>query len=225
MTDDDTSEGGFVRRWSRLKRADGQATADATVAAELERAALDEGGELAPLDEGGDLAQREADEEVKELSAEDLPDIDSLEADSDFTPFMQAGVPERLKNLALRKLWRSDPILANVDGLNDYDEDFKLAMEIGTIFMDKARAAGAKFIGEHPDEPEPSTEPEEQAERSEEDLPPDEAARQAGEVTKDEVTEDEVADKAEDNAGDEVGDTGGVDAAVDQPKDPDIEDI
>jgi len=176
VTDDDSSEGGFVRRWSRLKRAEGQVTADATAAAEVELAALDEGGEVAlsEADAEADVAEAEvAEEEIKELSAEDLPDIDSLEADSDYTPFMQAGVPDKLKNLALRKLWKSDPILANVDGLNDYDEDFKLAMEIGTIFMDKARAAGAKFIGEHPDEPE-------EVETSEEDAPPE-----ADDVTQD----------------------------------------
>ena len=37
---------------------------------------------------------------------------------------MHEKVPEALRKRALRKLWLSDPILANVDGLNDYDEDF-----------------------------------------------------------------------------------------------------
>ena len=195
VTDDGSGEDGFVRRWSRLKRADGQGTDEKV--AEVELAALDEASEVA-LSEA-DADEEVAEEEVKELTAEDLPDIDSLEADSDFTPFMQAGVPERLKNLALRKLWRSDPILANVDGLNDYDEDFKLAMEVGTIFMDKARAAGAKFIGEHPDEPETEPETEEHAASSEEDVQPEESLR--------------------------AGDTDSVDAADGHPKDPDIEDI
>ena len=34
---------------------------------------------------------------------------------------MREGVPEFLKKQALRKLWLSSPILANLDGLNDYD--------------------------------------------------------------------------------------------------------
>lgn len=147
MSDDGSDDGGFVRRWSRLKRATGEKAE--TPDLDLEAAAV--GGDLA-LDETPDDGQ--SDEELKEIAAEDLPDIDSLQADSDFTPFMQAGVPEKIKNLALRKLWRSDPILANVDGLNDYDDDFKAAMEIGTAFIEKARAEGVKFIGEHPDEPE-----------------------------------------------------------------------
>ena len=53
-----------------------------------------------------------------------LPDIDSLEEASDFTPFMAKGVPEVLRRRALRKLWRLNPVFANLDGLNDYDEDF-----------------------------------------------------------------------------------------------------
>ena len=62
-----------------------------------------------------------------EAAPPDLPDIETLDADSDFTVFMRDGVPEELRKLALRKLWRSDPILANLDGLNDYDEDYTVS--------------------------------------------------------------------------------------------------
>ena len=54
----------------------------------------------------------------------DLPDIASLERDSDFTPFLREGVPESIQRLALRKLWRLDPTFAGLDGLVDYDDDF-----------------------------------------------------------------------------------------------------
>jgi len=56
----------------------------------------------------------------------DLPPLESLKADSDFTPFLAEGVPEALARAALRIAWRSDPVLANLDGLNDYDEDFTI---------------------------------------------------------------------------------------------------
>ena len=49
----------------------------------------------------------------------------SLGKDDDFTVFLKRGVPELLRKTALRKLWRTDPVFANVDGLNDYDEDFR----------------------------------------------------------------------------------------------------
>lgn len=38
--------------------------------------------------------------------------------------FLKSQLPKRLKNRALRTLWRSNPVLACLDGLNDYDTDF-----------------------------------------------------------------------------------------------------
>lgn len=54
-----------------------------------------------------------------------LPSPESLKAGDDFSAFMKAGVPEFLRKRALRVLWRSNPVLANLDGLNDYDDDFR----------------------------------------------------------------------------------------------------
>ena len=53
-----------------------------------------------------------------------LPDPDSLEPGDDFSGFMAKAVPDRLRVRALRKLWLTNPVLANVDGLVDYGEDF-----------------------------------------------------------------------------------------------------
>ncbi len=58
---------------------------------------------------------------------------------------MQKGVPEELKTLALRKLWRSDPIFARIDGLDDYDDNYRAILAAGTKLIDKARAAGVKL--------------------------------------------------------------------------------
>jgi hypothetical protein len=100
-------ENNRLMRWSERKLA---ADADAGADAAAETAAL-------PTEAGADAA------EAPVVAPEDLPDIDSLDAESDFSVFMREGVPEELKNLALRKLWRSDPVYANLDGLNDYDPD------------------------------------------------------------------------------------------------------
>jgi hypothetical protein len=101
-----------LHRWSERKaRARRQEKSLETVAEEAPAeltVAVDEEGEV------------EAEAEV----AVDLPDIESLDKDSDYSVFMGKGVPEHLKRLALRKLWRSDPLLAGVDGLVDYGEDF-----------------------------------------------------------------------------------------------------
>lgn len=53
-----------------------------------------------------------------------LPDPDTLKMGDDFTAFMAKSVPDRLRRRALRTLWRSNPVLANVDMLVDYGEDF-----------------------------------------------------------------------------------------------------
>ncbi|HZD89089.1 MAG TPA: DUF3306 domain-containing protein [Pseudolabrys sp.] len=53
-----------------------------------------------------------------------LPPVEDLTFESDFSAFLHDKVPEALRRAALRKLWTSDPVLANLDGLNDYCEDY-----------------------------------------------------------------------------------------------------
>jgi hypothetical protein len=66
---------------------------------------------------------------------------------------MRAAIPEHLRRRALRTLWRSNPVLANLDGLNDYDGDWtggsvaagqlKTAYQVGMGFVrDIAETAG-----------------------------------------------------------------------------------
>jgi len=69
---------------------------------------------------------------VDDQETSHLPSIESLTGGSDFTPFLKKGVPTLLKRAALRKLWSTDPVLANLDGLNDYDDNF-IKMGAGKI--------------------------------------------------------------------------------------------
>ena len=66
----------------------------------------------------------EAETEQEALVAA-LPAVEELGAGSDYTPFLDRRVPVALRRAALRKLWLSNPVLANLDGLNDYDDDFR----------------------------------------------------------------------------------------------------
>lgn len=51
-----------------------------------------------------------------------LPALEALRADSDFTVFMAPEVPDEVRNLALRRLWR---LLAwQSDGLDTYAGDY-----------------------------------------------------------------------------------------------------
>ncbi len=125
----------FLRRWSRRKRAGGAApvierpagpaeAARAPAAPAPEEEAAGEGPPSAPAATDAPSAAPASAPDAEPVAPEDLPDIDSLGPESDYTPFLKPGVPEHLARRALRKLWRSDPLLANLDGLNDYDEDF-----------------------------------------------------------------------------------------------------
>lgn len=53
-----------------------------------------------------------------------LPDPETLHAGDDIRAFMAKAVPEHLRRMALRRLWKINPVLANVDGLVEYGEDF-----------------------------------------------------------------------------------------------------
>ena len=72
----------------------------------------------------------EREEAVAEKTDEDileelgLPDPDALTVEDDFSVFLKEVVPARIRTRALRRLWRLNPVLANVDGLVDYGEDF-----------------------------------------------------------------------------------------------------
>lgn len=58
------------------------------------------------------------------LASLELPDPDTFSLGDDIKGFMSKAVPEHLRRRALRRLWRLNPVLANLDGLNDYDGDF-----------------------------------------------------------------------------------------------------
>ncbi|MBC7180943.1 MAG: DUF3306 domain-containing protein [Roseovarius sp.] len=87
-----------------------------------------EAREEARLEEQRALAARDAELEEKsdaEICAElGLPDPDVLKMGDDFRAFMDKAVPERLRRRALRRLWVSNPVLANLDGLIDYADDY-----------------------------------------------------------------------------------------------------
>lgn len=109
-----SSEEGPLSRWARRKAETRKTRGGA--APVIEEAAKPAVPAAAPAAEGVEAAEP--------LPPPDLPDIDSLTAESDFTAFLKEGVPQQLRRLALRKLWTSDPVLANLDGLIDYGEDY-----------------------------------------------------------------------------------------------------
>ena len=50
----------------------------------------------------------------------ELPEPATLDVGSDFKAFMAENVPGDLRRQALRRLWRVNPIINSLDGLDDY---------------------------------------------------------------------------------------------------------
>ena len=150
IPDQDTPQAGFLQRWSERKANardidDAPSSSPATMeddAAATESAAPQEPGQHAapPVTEA---------------------DLENLTYESDFTRFMGDHVPEALRRRALRALWRSDPVLANIDGLCDYDDDFtdaalavktlQTAHRIGQGYLDDDELAANRARGEPAD--------------------------------------------------------------------------
>lgn len=81
----------------------------------------------------------------------DLPEIESLTADSDFSVFMKDGVPVALRRLALRKLWTSDPMFNVIDEMVEYGEDYTDAATV-VAGMKSAWEAGRGYASKTGDE-------------------------------------------------------------------------
>lgn len=144
MTEED-----FLRRWSRRKRevaeAEKPAATDAT--AESQSAAI-----------AGTPATAEA-----AFDPASLPPIDSLNALSDVTAFLRAGVPADLTRAALRRVWTADPAISEFVGLAENAWDFTDPAAIpgfGPLEMtDDVRRMIAQVIDQIGQAPKPVTPP------------------------------------------------------------------
>jgi hypothetical protein len=96
----------FLSRWSRLKRESGS-----------EESGIDEKRTADAL----------PDTDVPSSAAFDpacLPPIESIVADSDIRPFLQACVPAELTRAALRSAWTADPSIRDFIGIAESQWDF-----------------------------------------------------------------------------------------------------
>jgi hypothetical protein len=127
----------FLQRWSRRK-------ADARSGLESEPEALPSGADTpGALPEGPEGSE-----------AVELPDLDSLGEDSDYSAFMSPGVDADLRRKALRKLF-SSPKFNVIDDMDDYSGDFTKFDSLGGIVtadmkhqMERLARAAAKALDE-----------------------------------------------------------------------------
>jgi hypothetical protein len=158
MTERAKDDGPFLSRWSERKRAARKEEAATDTSTADERAARPAAEAQAQLD-----ASRAAAEAI---------DLETLNDSSDFTPFLRPGVPLTLKQAALRKLWRSNPVFAVLDGLDDHFLDFRWP-EKGSEVVKTAWKVGRGFLT---DSDEPAVQDQAQAETREEHAQAAEAA-------------------------------------------------
>lgn len=121
-----TQDEGLLTRWARRKQQstlvsekedlDLELQAQGIASPEVDRPDSDSSGES----------------EVPVLTDADMPPIDTLTEESDFSGFMSGGVSDKLRNLALRKLF-SAPSFNIRDGLDEYDEDYTYFEKLGDI--------------------------------------------------------------------------------------------
>jgi len=132
---------GFLSRWSRLKR--------------------DSADPARPPEPPGPVA--DAEEQAappRVLTDADMPDLDSLTEESDFSGFLSPEVSEELRQLALRKLFHG-PAFNLRDGLDDYDDDFTSFVRLGDLITADMRhqmEQEAKRLQESLDETPPAPE-------------------------------------------------------------------
>ena len=101
---------GFLSRWS-----------DRKLSAEQDESALPSAG-VEQVQAPADEFEGKSDDEI--LSILELPDPETLTLGDTVEKFMDGRVPERLRARALRAFWKTNPVLANIDGLDEYCDDY-----------------------------------------------------------------------------------------------------
>ena len=108
-------EGGFLSRWSARKNqiAKGEDVPDEVPVPEIAEDAVIEDEEDAAL----------TDAEL--LKKYDLPDPEAVTEESGLEQFLNGkGLPGRVRQMALRRLWRLNPLFGVVDDMVEYGEDY-----------------------------------------------------------------------------------------------------
>ncbi len=117
----------FVSRWDRVKRDHAQETS-AVAAAEIEQSA-EAAEQIANID--APLQHKLAEDRRPEPTLSnsrvpvELPSLDSLTPQSDYSPFMAKDVDMKLRNQAMKKLF-TDPHYNVMDRLDIYIDDYSV---------------------------------------------------------------------------------------------------
>ena len=206
-------EGGFLSRWSARKSqiAKGENVPDEVPAPEIADDAAVEDDEDAAL----------TDAEL--LEKYDLPDPATVTEESGLERFLNGeGLPGRVRQMALRRLWRLNPLFGVIDDMVEYGEDYT---DAATVIegMKTAYTVGKGYAKEVV-EPEEAEAQEGDAEAQEGDAEAQEGDAEAQEGEQDgQQDENEVAvesaDQPDQANASEIAKPGDADAALAQNSD------
>ena len=206
-------EGGFLSRWSARKSqiAKGEDVPDEVPAPEIADDAAVEDDEDAAL----------TDAEL--LEKYDLPDPATVTEESGLERFLNGeGLPGRVRQMALRRLWRLNPLFGVIDDMVEYGEDYT---DAATVIegMKTAYTVGKGYAKEVV-EPEEAEAQEGDAEAQEGDAEAQEGDAEAQEGEQDgQQDENEVAvesaDQPDQANASEIAKPGDADAALAQNSD------
>ena len=136
--DAENDDHGFLSRWSARKT---QIVRGASVPED----SLEEQNEA-----DGTRADREIDEEAtlsdnELLEKYELPDPNAINEEAGLDRFFDGKIPERLRQMALRRLWRINPFFGIVDEMVEYGEDYT---DAATVIdgMQTAYQAGKGYL-------------------------------------------------------------------------------
>ncbi len=118
----------FLNRWARRKSV-ARTGGDADTAADE-----------SPVEEQEitDAAAAGEDSQAPELTDGDMPILDSIDENTDMSGFFSPKVTRAVKKAALKKFFHS-PVFNIVDGLDDYDDDFRNFEALGDIITSDMR--------------------------------------------------------------------------------------
>lgn len=122
--DPDARGAGFLARWSARKRASVEDPEGCEGCAAQDSAAL-----------ASTSVQSPADDPQEALTDRDMPPLETLDAESDYSGFLSPGVSDALRRMALRKLFSTEKFRIR-DGLDDYDNDYNLLLPLRTALAE-----------------------------------------------------------------------------------------
>ena len=145
----DNPQEGFISRWSKKKSNN---KSDVNILTEKENVnkitKLENDDEIHVSSEIADESEYDELNDEELLEKFNLPNPENIKKEKGLDLFFKDGIPDRLRQIALRKVWKLNPIIRFADAeINDYHEDFT---DAATVIegMQTAYQVGRGYLSE-----------------------------------------------------------------------------